>query len=167
MFLFDENYQQVHLWSVDVKTKKSNRITKGDFSVMSYELSEDGKKIAMTRAPSPLLEDSDSSEVWVMDAQGSDARQITHNRVAESDAALSPDGSQVLFLSQANQKFEKYYNRKIFLASAAGGESRVLMPDLPYEVERAEWAKDGKSTPAASAQGQSSRGLAWDWFTRH
>ena len=145
VFLFDENYEQQHLWSVAVSTRAEHRITSGNYSVVSYRLSRDGSKIAFHRAPTPLLEDMDQSEVWVMDASGANARQITHNKVAESGAELSPDGSQILFAAQANQNFETYYNAKIFLAPAGGGEARVLMPDLPYEVERATWSKDGKS----------------------
>jgi dipeptidyl aminopeptidase/acylaminoacyl peptidase len=145
VFMFDENYKQQHLWNVSVGGKKETRITQGDFSILSYELSEDGKKIAYHRAPTPQIEDQDQSEVWVMNADGSGAKQITHNKVQESEATLSPDGSQLLFLSQSNQSFETYYNRKIFVASTAGGEARVLMPQLSYEVDKAIWAKDGKS----------------------
>ena len=142
---FEEGYQQLHLWSVEVASKQEHQITQGDYSVMSYELSENGKRAAVIRAPSPLLEDSDRGEVWVMDVGGANARQITKNHVPESGPVLSPDGSQVMFLSQANQNLDTYYNRKIFIAPAAGGDAHVLMPDLPYEVERAVWSKDGKS----------------------
>jgi dipeptidyl aminopeptidase/acylaminoacyl peptidase len=145
VFMFDENFQQEHLWSVSVATRVEHRITGGAYSVLSYRLSEDGKRIAFHRGPSPLIGDDGLSEVWVMDADGSNARQITHNKVPEGGATLSPDGSQILFLAQANQQFEPYYNRKIFVAPTNGGEARVLMPDLPYEVDRAEWARDGQS----------------------
>ncbi len=145
VFAYDENYQQQHLWNIAVGEEKERRITQGDFTVTDYKISRDGAKIALHRAPTPLLGDRDQGEVWIMDASGSNARQITHNQVAESDAELSPDDSQVLFVSGANQNFETYYNNKIFVAPAAGGEARLLMPDLPYEVERASWSKDGKS----------------------
>jgi dipeptidyl aminopeptidase/acylaminoacyl peptidase len=144
VFMFDENYQQQHLWSVSVPAATERRITQGNYSVLGYNLSNDGKKIVFHRAPTPLIEDSDLSEVWLMDASGSGSKQITSNHVQESDAALSPDNSQILFLSQANQKFETYYNRKVFVASASGGEAKVLMPELPYEVDKASWSKDGK-----------------------
>jgi len=145
VFLFDEDYQQQHLWNVSVSSKAEHRITDGKYSVLGYEVSRDGRKIAFHRAPTPLLEDMDQSEVWVMDSGGGAARQITRNKVAENGAKFSPDGSQILFTSQADQKYETYYNSKIFLAPANGGEARVLMPDLPYEIERAVWSKDGKS----------------------
>jgi dipeptidyl aminopeptidase/acylaminoacyl peptidase len=145
VFMFDEDYKQQHLWSVAVTGKAEHRITQGDYSVVAFSLSEDGKKIAFHRAPTPQIEDGDQSEVWVMDANGSNAVQITRNQVQESNAELSPDGSQVLFLSQANPKFETYYNRKLFVSSAAGGTARVVMPDLPYEIDNASWSTDGKS----------------------
>jgi len=145
VFMFDEDFKQQHLWSVAVVGRAEHRITQGDYSVLSYELSEDGRKIAFHRAPSPQIGDGDQSELWVMDSSGANARQITDNKVQESDAALSPDGSQVLFLSQANQKFETYYNRKLFVAPAGGGDARMLMPELPYEIDKASWSKDGKS----------------------
>ena len=145
VFQFDENFQQQHLWKISVSSKAETRLTHGDYSVISYNLSVDGKKFAINRSPTPLIEDGDQSEVWVMDADGTNARQITHNQVGESEAVLSPDNSKVLFLSQSDQKFETYFNRKIFVAPAGGGDARVLMPDLPYEVEKASWSKDGKA----------------------
>ena len=145
VFMFDEDYQQQHLWSVSAAGKAEKRITQGDFSVIAFNLSQDGKMIAHHRAPTPLIEDSDRSEVWVMDSSGGNARQITKNHVQESEATLSPDNSQVLFLSQANQKFETYYNRKVFVAPASGGNARVLMPDLSYEIDKASWSADGRS----------------------
>ena len=145
VFMFDEDYQQQHLWNISVSSRAEHRITDGNYSVMSYQLSRDGRKIAFHRAPTPLLEDQDQSEIWVMDSTGGGARQITHNKVAEGGAEISPDGSQILFTAQADQKFETYYNSKLFIAPASGGEARVLMPDLPYEIERGAWSKDGKS----------------------
>jgi dipeptidyl aminopeptidase/acylaminoacyl peptidase len=145
VFAYDENYQQQHLWSIAVADKKEHRITQGDFTVTDYKLSRDGAKIAFHRAPTPLLGDRDQGEVWIMDAAGANARQITHNQVAESDAELSPDNSEILFVAGANEKFDTYYNNKIFVASASGGPARLLMADLPYEVQNAAWSKDGKS----------------------
>ena len=157
VFMFDEDYQQQHLWKVAVTDKVEHRITQGAYSVLGYSVSEDGKKIVLHRAPTPQIEDGDQSEVWVMDAGGSNAKQITHNKVPETDAELSPDGSQVLFLSQANARFETYFNRKLFVASSAGGEPRLLMSDLPYEIDKASWSKDGAKQGRGALWGRSMR----------
>jgi len=147
VFGFDENYQQTHIWRVAVDTGAETRVTSGDdFAVLDYQLSRDGRKIAHHRAPNPLLGYADQSEVWVMDADGSHAVQLTKNEIPESGASLSPSGSELLFLAAANERFEKYYNRKIFVMPAAGGTARIVSPaDVPYEVQRAVWSKDGKA----------------------
>jgi dipeptidyl aminopeptidase/acylaminoacyl peptidase len=145
VFAFDENYQQQHLWSISLADGTPHRITEGDYSVIGYALSRDGRRIAFHRAPSPLFGAGDLGEVWVMGASGSQPLQITRNSVPENGARLSPDGAQVLFLSQANQAFDTYYNRKIFVAPSAGGPHRVVTGDLPYEVESAAWSHDGRS----------------------
>ena len=99
VFAYDENYQQTHLWSVAVDSMMETRITDGDYSVLEYQLSRDGRKIACQRAPNPLLGFADQGEVWVMDADGSHGVQLTKNDVPENGAALSPDNAQVIFLS--------------------------------------------------------------------
>jgi len=145
VFAFDENYKQQHLWKIGVTDAAERRVTIGDYSVLSYNLSRDGKRIACHRGPDPLYGSADQSEVWVMDADGGNATQLTRNTVPENGAELSPDNSQVLFLAQANLRFETYYNRKIFVIPASGGNVRVLTADLPHEVEWATWSKDGGS----------------------
>ena len=146
VYAYDENYKHTHLWRVAVTTKAETQITRGDFSVTSYELSDDGRKIAFHRAPTPLLGSGDESEVWIMNADGSGAVQLTKNTVQESDASVSPDDSQVLFLARANGRFETYYNGRLFLVPAGGGPARVLVGENePLDVDRAFWSADGKA----------------------
>ncbi|MEO8678574.1 MAG: S9 family peptidase [Vicinamibacterales bacterium] len=145
VYTFDENnFKQRHLWTTDL-TGKTKKITDGDWSVSGYELSSDGKRVAMTRVKSPLLEFTATTEVWVMDAAGGSERQLTNNHIAERAATLSPDGSTLLFLADSNEQFEIYYNDKLFLMPAGGGAAHVLLPDVSYEIENAAWSKDGKS----------------------
>ncbi|HEV3060197.1 MAG TPA: S9 family peptidase [Vicinamibacterales bacterium] len=146
IYAYDENFKQTHLWRVDAAGGTETRITGGDFAVTSYELSEDGHRIAYLRAPSPLLGDADRGEVWVADADGSHAVQVTQNTVAESGPALSPDNSMVLFTSGSNATFETYYNGRLFVAPAGGGSARVVVGERePYDVSAATWSADGKS----------------------
>ena len=124
VYAFDENVEMRHLWRIDMSSRAESRVTTGDFSILSYELSTDGRRIAHHRAPSTVLGDAERGEVWVMDADGGNAVAITKNTVAESGASLSPDGSQILFLSGSNDRFETYYNANLFVVPAAGGTAR-------------------------------------------
>jgi dipeptidyl aminopeptidase/acylaminoacyl peptidase len=145
VYAFDENYQQDHLWKVTVATAAEERVTSGDFSISSYNLSRDGTRIAHHRAPNPLFGYSLHGEVWVMDASGANAVQLTKNSVPEGGATLSPDNSRVLFTAQANEKFEPYYNANIFVVAAAGGPARDLTATVGHEIESADWSKDGRA----------------------
>lgn len=146
VYAYDENFKQKHLWKVAVPTKAEQRLTEGTTqSVLDYSISHDGTRLTVTRGPSPNYGDFQDSEIWVTGADAKGGAQITKNSVAENNAQLSPDNQQVLFLAQANDKFDAYYNRKIFVAPAGGGAVRVVTPKLPYEVESAAWSKDGKT----------------------
>jgi dipeptidyl aminopeptidase/acylaminoacyl peptidase len=159
---FDEDFKHRHLWQVAVETGLTQRITEGDFSVLSYEVSRDGRRIAFHRGPDPLFGSSGDSEVWVMEASGRNAVQITRNEVAENQAQLSPDNQHVLFLAQANDRFETYHNRNIFVAPAGGGEARLLTADLPWEVQQAAWSADGRSVLFVANMGVQSQILQMD-----
>ena len=113
--------------------KGEKKLTDGNFSDTAYSLSRDGKKIVLSRAPTPRFGDSDQSEVFVTDASGAGEIQLTHNRVAESNIEISPDNSQVLFTAGANRKFETYYNSNLFVVPSGGGEARLLLPEAEYQ----------------------------------
>lgn len=145
VYTFEENnFKQRHLWTTDLEGK-TRRLTEGDWTVGSYQLSADGTRIAMHRTPGPLLGFNDRGDVWVMDVGGANAKQLTNNKVSEGNASLSPDGTTVMFTSASNEQFDSYYNDKLFLVPAAGGTPRVVLPDVPYQVENAVWSKDSKS----------------------
>jgi len=145
VYAFDEDYKQTHLWRVRIAGKGEKKLTDGNFSDTAYSLSRDGKKIVLSRAPTPRFGDSDQSEVFVTDASGAGEIQLTHNRVAESNIEISPDNSQVLFTAGANRKFETYYNSNLFVVPSGGGEARLLLPDFPYGIDDARWSRDGRS----------------------
>ena len=166
VYAFEENnFKQRHLWTTDLdgKTKK---ITEGELSVTGYELSADGRKIAMTRMPSPLLEFLDRGEVWVMDADGANAKQLTTNKVPEGNASISPDGQTVMFTSASNEQFDIYFNDKLFLVPASGGTPRVLLPEVPYEIQGGAWTRDGKGIQFTANMGASTQLLKVDVATK-
>jgi len=145
VYAFEENYKQRHLWSVKVDSGATTKITQGDYSVGSYALSDDGKKVAVHRAISPVLEHGRTSEVWVMNADGSGALQLTRNEVAESGARLSPDNTQVTFTTGTNGNFEPCYNTNLFVVASTGGQPRQMAADLPDVESAPSWAKTSRS----------------------
>lgn len=153
VYVFDEDYQQRHLWSVAVAGGEERRLTSGAFSVLSFRLSHDGSRIAMHRAPTPRVDDNGRGEIWISDATGGQARAITSNSIEEFEAELSPDQTQVLFLASVNARLEPYYNSTLFLAPASGGPPRMLLPNFPYSIDHAAWTSDGRAIVAVANMG--------------
>jgi len=147
VYAYDENYKQVHVWSIGVESATETRVTAGDFSVTGYALSADGTRLVFHRAPTPLPGSGEDSDVWIANADGSGAIALTKNTVEERGARMSPDNAHVLFIAGANAKFETYYNGRLFLVPAGGGAPRALVGegDAPIDVDRAIWSKDGRS----------------------
>ncbi|MDH3223199.1 MAG: S9 family peptidase [Gemmatimonadota bacterium] len=145
VFAFDENFQHTHLWRVSVDDRSTVRLTEGDYSINGYNLSRDGTMIAFDRGPTPLFDDNDDGEVWVMSSEGTGAIRLTDNSVPEYGPELSPDNRWVLYLADSSLEGEFYYNDKVYVVPASGGEPRLVMPDFGHEVSRASWSgEDGQ-----------------------
>lgn len=143
VFAFDENYKHSHLWRLALTDSSATRITEGEFSIGSYELSKDGGSITFSKRPSPLLDDSYNSEIWTMSNNGQNPRQLTFNSIPEGAPKLSFDGKQIIFIAGVNDKFEDYYDDNLFILPVDGGLAELHLADLNYEVVNAEWAADG------------------------
>jgi len=144
VYMLDENYQQRHLWKVNVSNGEETQITSGDFSVMGYDVSKDGGTILIQKGINPLYDFYKESEIWVYDGNGENGKQLTDNTIGESGARLSPDGKMVMFVAGANEDFDFYYNSKLFLFSL-DNNSKVEVPiKWDYDISGAEWSADGK-----------------------
>ena len=153
VYSFEEtNFKHRHLWSTDL-TGNTKKITDGNFSVLSFKPSANGRQIAMMRAPTPLLEHSRLAEVWTTDAEGGSPLQLTKNELGETNPAFSPDGATIAFTAAANEKFENYHNGKIFVMPASGGAARVLLPEATFEAENVNWSKDGRAVYVTANMG--------------
>ncbi len=145
VYAYDENEAPRHLWALDVATGAETRLTAGAFAVLDYHPSADGRRVALLRGPSTGAEDAWRAEAWVMNADGAHATAVTHNGIAETSVRLSPDGTRLLFLAFADSRLERYLIPLLFMVPASGGTPVQVLPDVPYEILRADWSRDGTS----------------------
>ena len=146
VYKLDENYKQKHLWKISLNDKVETQITKGNYSVMRYNLSKDTQQIVIHKSINPLYDFYKESEIWLINVDGENGIQLTDNTVGEWNSRLSPDGSQVLFITGANANFDSYYNSKLFIVQADGkSKAKIPLNDWPYDIASAEWSNDGRS----------------------
>jgi len=138
VFAFEEDFKQVHLWRIAVADKAEQPLTRGDSSIQSYELSRDGRKIVVHRAPGPFQEHSANGDIGLVDAGGGDIVPLAASQFRQSGARLSPDNSKVLFVAMPG-----YYTDRLFVVNADGGTPERLIPEFPHQVVDADWSKTG------------------------
>lgn len=144
IFKFEQNYQQRHLWKISLETSEETRITEGEFSIVNYSLSDDGKKILHDRRPNPLLDAALESEIWLMSIDGNNAKQITNNKNPEKGADLSPDNKTVLYTAWTDENDEAYYEDNLFLIDVEGGTPKQMLGNFDHDIEQAKWSEDGE-----------------------
>jgi len=145
VFKYDENKNHKHLWRVALDSGEAEKITDGDFTIRSYELSRDGRNILLERAPLPILNAVFEAELFLIDADGERWVQLTDNDYPERLGELSPNGSSVFYLADVNETGQPYFNNNLFIVPSTGGDARMLLPEMPYEIDDASWSADGRS----------------------
>jgi dipeptidyl aminopeptidase/acylaminoacyl peptidase len=139
--------QPVHLYLLDVDTKKIDTLTTGEFDESGAVFSPDGKQIAFV---SNHTEDPDrniNSDIFVMDAQPkAPAKKITNWKGADSGPVWSPDSKQIAYFSSGSENYTAYEQSNLTLIDlAAGGEPKLLSKSLDRPVSNIKFSKDGNN----------------------
>jgi dipeptidyl aminopeptidase/acylaminoacyl peptidase len=125
-----KEYKLSHLWtvrfSIDSLTAppsgdssslpRPTRLTSGNFTVTDFKWSPDGRQIAYSRQPDPLIPSSIHSGIDVLDkATGKVVRTIA-DPAGDELLAWSPDGNSLLYSSFVDDSTSQYYkNNRLFI----------------------------------------------------
>ncbi|MDZ3833293.1 MAG: S9 family peptidase [Sphingopyxis sp.] len=129
------------LWRHDRRDGLTHLVRGGDMSVTDYTLSRDGTKILLTLVPDGAQYDSIDRELWLFDIATAAVRRLTHNRYAESRAQLSPDNKSFAYIATVNAAGEGYYEDNLFVQKVGDTAPRLMMADVPMEVNDFAWAQ--------------------------
>lgn len=147
----DERFRWTHLWSFDVESRKSERVTKGDFVVSDPQWSPDSRRIAFVTRPTTRVDDSAWSDVWVTDLAGT-ATKFFDNPGPDASPRWSPDGRTLAIVSSDRPGNTQWYS-KLYLFPAEGGTPRILLRDFDLNVGTPTWAPDGRIIYWSTGQG--------------
>ncbi|NOY78651.1 MAG: S9 family peptidase [Calditrichaeota bacterium] len=141
-YYVDHNVKPVHLWSIDLASKKESPCIDGHFSIRSFALSPDNSQIAFIAAPSALRDDDIHNEIYRFTFRQNKIEQLTRNGAIERSVYWTPDGKNLVFISDSNEKLETYYEESIFYLPLKTLKPVDLLPKFPYQVFQLFW--DGK-----------------------
>jgi len=141
-----ELYPWNRLWVIDVASRSARQLTSGTLHVNGFSPSPDGKRVAFSGQPTPLVPDTFRSDIYVVDAAGGTPRPLVARKGPDEYPAWSPDGQWVAFVSQDGRDEEWYSNSYACVVPAAGGEPRNITSSLDEEVSASLlWSPDSSA----------------------
>ena len=127
------------LWSVDVTTHLSTRLTRDtSYSVGDFVISDDGKwvgyhGISTNRFQRNILEQMDYADLYLLEIASGNVERLTNNAdISESEISFSPDSKTVAFA--APDDFTFMHNARVYLRPAANRGGKRQQADRPRRL---------------------------------
>ena len=141
--IVDDDQRLSHLWVIDVESKKTRRLTKGDFTVGSFDWSPDGKAIAFDHRVNGDPSNSGTSDISIVTVAGAAVRPLVTQAGPDTRPLWSPDGARIAFSSAMAAPFYYYANGRIAVIPAAGGAITDLTKAFDENPGPIAWLKGG------------------------
>ena len=151
-----KNYETplASLWSLDMDSRESKRLTEDDsYTVSSFSISDDSKWVGYTgtsakRYERNITEQRINADLFLMDATTGSIERLSDNKeVSESGPYFSPDGSRIAFVASSDMSGYNMRSRKVYVREVddKGGKFRMLGGKHPDHVTLSFWSEDGNT----------------------
>ncbi|MCU0252598.1 MAG: prolyl oligopeptidase family serine peptidase [Vicinamibacterales bacterium] len=139
----DEDQRFTHLWVIDVESKKTKRLTKGSFTIGSFDWSRDGKAVAFDHTINADPSSGGTADISIVTVADAAIRPLVTQAGPDNRPLWSPDGTKIAFASAMAQPFYYYTNSRIAVIPAAGGAITDLTASFDENPSPLAWVKDG------------------------
>ena len=146
----NEDVPPVHLWSFDLDSKKTARLTSSpEYTVSDVRISDNAQWVGFRGTPNnrhlkTVTEAATYSDLYLLEASTGTIERLTDNReIGESALGFSPDGSMVAF--SADNNFTYFRDNKVYLrrTSDRGGTWRKIGGEFDGDLSIGFWSADG------------------------
>ncbi|OGD23027.1 MAG: hypothetical protein A2W03_04630 [Candidatus Aminicenantes bacterium RBG_16_63_16] len=156
-----EDDKMTHLWLVPVTRdaagkREPRRLTKGGFTIGSWDWSPDGKTIIFDHAPTSLADDWTRSDISVVDVASGAVKAFASTRAAESRPLFSPDGARVVY-TLSDDPPTWGLTARAAVAPAAGGPPKALAATHDEQPDIEGWSADGRGVYFTETRGTVTR----------
>lgn len=133
-----------NLWVFDIESKEEIGLTKEKFLLQDFDVSPDGKYVALAAQPNNRQNYPHLSELYLYDFDKNSLKRLTYNRTPEENLKWSPDGKVFLYRSPDDKGFD-LRNGFFWIMNPKTGENRKLTAQNRGEVDHVVWMPDGRS----------------------
>ena len=138
------NPRWVHLFIVDVATRKVRRLTSGAFTIWDFDWSPDGRTIAFSRGPGVGLDDMYRTDIYAVPAAGGEPRPLVVQPGIDRGVVFSPDGKSLAFTSTGGVH-DWLREHHLHVLDLATGAIRKVSAEYDRTPEAVFWSSDSKT----------------------
>lgn len=134
-----------HIYLFDIKEKKLDTLTTGNYDEENIKWSPDGSHIAFVSNRTADPDKNSNDDIYVMEAKkGAVMRQLTTWKGTDGAPQWSPDGKTIAYTrSSSEDAFNMYDQYILCVVNAAGGEPKLLSQALDRTASSPRFSKDG------------------------
>ena len=140
---YDEGWR-VHIHTVDVKTKKTQQLTDGDFKVDEMAFSPEGRTIAFVSNRSADRENNINTDIWLVPSDGGDITPVFENSGPDYSPQWSANGKYLAWRSTFRYNYESD-NYDIMVRDLNKGTTENLTENFDRVVRDLRWHPDSKN----------------------
>jgi dipeptidyl aminopeptidase/acylaminoacyl peptidase len=147
MTRFNDN-QRLHIFVIDVATKQTRQLTKGDTDEHSIDWSPDGGELLYLTNPEPNQDEFFNYDIFALKLADNSVRRITATEFIEYDPLWSPDGKRILFRGTRRGLTDRETTMEdahVWVMNADGSDRREIGAVLDDRQGVPKWAPDGNS----------------------
>ena len=127
-----------------VALPKAERLTEGNYTVSGFRWSPDGKYIAFTRQPDPLINSSAYADIAAIEVAAKKSAILINNPGGDFFIDWSPDGKQMVYSSSLTDTVSNYYkNNRVFIYDFGSKNSREIAAGFDENKNVIEWNEKG------------------------
>ena len=139
----DQDLRFTHLYVLDVATRTSKPVTRGNFVVGSFDWSPQGQHLAFDHRSSSDPADSGSADISVVQLATNEVRVAVAQDGPDTNPRWSPDGTQLAFVTSMARPFFFYENSVIATVTPGVPAVRPLTKAFDEDPNLVDWTAAG------------------------